>query len=55
MPHARLLPVTVLSGFLGAPDEDRPLVDPFPAWETYGVDDTCDHEAMQAHAHAAVS
>ncbi|MDQ0766078.1 hypothetical protein QFZ32_001272 [Streptomyces canus] len=44
-----------LAACLMAPDEDRPLVDPFPAWETYGVDDTCDHEAAAAHAHAAVS
>ncbi|MFF7559416.1 hypothetical protein ACFZB4_05485 [Streptomyces pseudovenezuelae] len=55
MPHDRLLPVTVPSGFLGAPDEDRPLVDPFPAWEAYGVGDTCAHEATRADAHAAVS
>jgi G3E family GTPase len=24
--------------------EDAPAVDPFPAWDTYGVDDTCEHE-----------
>jgi G3E family GTPase len=44
-----------LAACLMAPDEDRPLLDPFPAWETYGVEDTCDHEAAEAHAHAAVS
>jgi G3E family GTPase len=44
-----------LAACLMAPDEDRPLVDPFPAWETYGVEDICDHEAAEAHAHAAVS
>jgi G3E family GTPase len=44
-----------LAACLLAPDEDRPLMDPFPAWETHGVDDTCDHEATKAPAHAAVS
>jgi G3E family GTPase len=44
-----------LAACLMAPDEDRPLLDPFPVWETYGVEDTCDHEAAEAHAHAAVS
>ncbi|MFF7639712.1 GTP-binding protein [Streptomyces canus] len=44
-----------LAACLMAPGEERPFVDPFPAWETYGVDDTCDHEAAEAHAHAAVS
>ncbi|MFG2726069.1 GTP-binding protein [Streptomyces canus] len=44
-----------LAACLMAPDEGRPLVDPFPAWETYGVEDTCVHEAAEAHAHAAVS
>ncbi|MFF1722506.1 GTP-binding protein [Streptomyces sviceus] len=44
-----------LASCLLAPGEDRPLVDPFPAWQTYGVDDTCDHEPDGAHAHAAVS
>ena len=24
--------------------ETAPRVDPFPAWETYGIDDTCEHE-----------
>ncbi|TCR20119.1 GTP-binding protein [Streptomyces sp. BK205] len=40
-----------LADCLMAPDERHPRVDPFPAWETYGVDDTCDHEATEAHAH----
>ncbi|MEU1476666.1 GTP-binding protein [Streptomyces sp. NPDC005760] len=44
-----------LAACLLSPDEDRALVDPFPAWETYGVDDTCDHESAAPHAHAAVS
>lgn len=44
-----------LTACLLAPDENSPVVDPFPAWETYGVDDTCDHEPAEAHAHAAVS
>jgi G3E family GTPase len=44
-----------LSACLLRPDEHRPLADPFPRWETYGVDDTCDHEVSEAHAHAAVS
>ncbi|MFE1835030.1 GTP-binding protein [Streptomyces sviceus] len=44
-----------LASCLLAPGEVRPLVDPFPAWETYGVDDTCDHEPDGTHAHAAVS
>ncbi|MFJ6386410.1 GTP-binding protein [Streptomyces sp. NPDC091972] len=44
-----------LAGCLLAPGEERPLVDPFPAWDTHGVDDTCDHETVGSHAHAAVS
>ncbi|MFM9633372.1 MULTISPECIES: GTP-binding protein [Streptomyces] len=24
--------------------ENLPAYDPFPAWDTYGIDDTCDHE-----------
>jgi hypothetical protein len=33
-----------LTGCLMAPGERLPAVDPFPAWDTYGIDDTCDHE-----------
>ncbi|MEU0407630.1 GTP-binding protein [Streptomyces griseorubiginosus] len=44
-----------LTACLMAPDESHPLVDPFPAWETYGVDDTCDHEDADAHTHGAVA
>lgn len=44
-----------LTACLMSPDEHRPPSDPFPAWETYGVDDTCDHEGADAHAHAAVA
>lgn len=28
--------------------EDPPAADPFPAWDTYGIDDTCDHERLPA-------
>ena len=24
--------------------ESTPLIDPFPAWDTYGIDDACEHE-----------
>jgi hypothetical protein len=27
-----------------ADGEGAPTVDPFPAWETYGIDDACEHE-----------
>ncbi|TPQ16530.1 GTP-binding protein [Streptomyces sporangiiformans] len=33
-----------LAGCLMAESECLPLVDPFPAWDTYGVDDPCEHE-----------
>ncbi|MGW0561843.1 hypothetical protein ACWDZ4_14800 [Streptomyces sp. NPDC003016] len=38
------LPVTVLSGLGEAGGEDAPADDPFPAWDTYGIDDACAHE-----------
>jgi G3E family GTPase len=44
-----------LAACLVSPGEGRALPDPFPAWETYGVDDTCEHESADVHAHAAVS
>jgi hypothetical protein len=33
-----------LDGCLMGPGEGLPTDDPFPAWDTYGVDDACDHE-----------
>jgi G3E family GTPase len=33
-----------LTGCLMAAGEDLPPVDPFPAWDTYGIDDSCEHE-----------
>ncbi|MPY47648.1 GTP-binding protein [Streptomyces acidicola] len=33
-----------LTNCLLANGEILPPVDPFPAWDTYGIDDTCDHE-----------
>ncbi|MFF8970199.1 GTP-binding protein [Streptomyces sp. NPDC014995] len=33
-----------LTGCLMAPGEPLPADDPFPAWDTYGIDDACDHE-----------
>ncbi|KUO17486.1 GTP-binding protein [Streptomyces dysideae] len=39
-----------LADCLMAPGESLPPGDPFPAWDTYGIDDTCDHEhAVSAH------
>ncbi|MEU6372666.1 GTP-binding protein [Streptomyces sp. NPDC046909] len=39
-----------LTACLLAPGEDIPAVDPFPAWDTYGIDDACEHEhAVAAH------
>ncbi|NEA99132.1 GTP-binding protein [Streptomyces sp. SID13726] len=40
-----------LAACLLAAGEDGSVADPFPAWETFRVDDTCDHEPV----HAAVS
>ncbi|AJE42999.1 GTP-binding protein [Streptomyces nodosus] len=31
--------------------EELPPEDPFPAWDTYGFDDTCEHEHPEALAH----
>ncbi|MER6526245.1 GTP-binding protein [Streptomyces sp. NPDC001508] len=33
-----------LTDCLMADGESLPPVDPFPAWDTYGIDDTCEHE-----------
>jgi G3E family GTPase len=33
-----------LDGCLMAPGEPVPPADPFPAWDTYGIDETCEHE-----------
>ncbi|MGW2817909.1 GTP-binding protein [Streptomyces sp. NPDC001415] len=33
-----------LADCLMAGGESTPPVDPFPAWDTYGIDDTCEHE-----------
>lgn len=35
---------TALTGCLMASGEDVPADDPFPAWDTYGIDEACDHE-----------
>lgn len=32
--------------------ESFPRLDPFPAWDTYGIDDTCDHELPELAAGA---
>ncbi|MEU0968189.1 GTP-binding protein [Streptomyces sp. NPDC005917] len=41
--HAEAL-TAALTDCLMADRESLPPVDPFPAWETYGIDDTCEHE-----------
>ncbi|MGW0334869.1 GTP-binding protein [Streptomyces sp. NPDC003011] len=33
-----------LAGCLLAPGEPLPPADPFPAWDTYGIDEACEHE-----------
>ncbi|MFH8657974.1 GTP-binding protein [Streptomyces afghaniensis] len=35
---------SALTGCLMAPGEPLPADDPFPAWDTYGIDETCEHE-----------
>lgn len=43
-----------LAACLTADDEGFPAADPFPAWDTYGIDDACEHEQaapLQASAH----
>ncbi|MFF0223415.1 GTP-binding protein [Streptomyces sp. NPDC004629] len=41
--HAEALQAA-LTDCLLADGESLPTDDPFPAWDTYGIDDTCDHE-----------
>ncbi|KUM79180.1 GTP-binding protein [Streptomyces sp. ISL-22] len=42
-----------LTDCLTADGEDLPADDPFPAWDTYGIDDACDHEhAAELHVSA---
>ncbi|MDG4856659.1 GTP-binding protein [Streptomyces sp. T-3] len=38
-----------VAGCLMADGEDVPGEDPFPAWETYGIDDRCEHEREDRH------
>ncbi|MEV6507795.1 GTP-binding protein [Streptomyces sp. NPDC051642] len=35
---------TALTNCLMTDGESLPPLDPFPAWDTYGIDDTCEHE-----------
>ncbi|MFF3490559.1 GTP-binding protein [Streptomyces sp. NPDC002795] len=35
---------TALTACLMADTENPPTADPFPAWDTYGIDETCEHE-----------
>jgi len=44
---------SALAACLMAPGESVPDTDPFPAWDTYGIDDICEHEhAVSAQEHA---
>jgi G3E family GTPase len=44
---------SALAACLMDPEESAPDADPFPAWDTYGIEDTCEHEhAVSAHEHA---
>ncbi|MFJ8077601.1 GTP-binding protein [Streptomyces sp. NPDC096176] len=38
---------SALAACLLAEDESTPAIDPFPAWDTYGIDDACEHEHEQ--------
>lgn len=40
-----------LGDCLMADGEGLPPVDPFPAWDTYGIDDTCEHGGPEPVAH----
>ncbi|MGN9758263.1 GTP-binding protein [Streptomyces sp. SD31] len=43
--HLRAEPLrAALAECLMADGEGLPAADPFPAWDTYGIDDVCDHE-----------
>ncbi|MGW0600130.1 GTP-binding protein [Streptomyces sp. NPDC002776] len=48
--HAEVLR-SALTDCLMADGESLPTDDPFPAWDTYGIDDTCDHDHPE---HAAL-
>ncbi|MFE9021106.1 GTP-binding protein [Streptomyces sp. NPDC007808] len=43
---------SALTECLIAEDEGLPADDPFPAWDTYGIDDVCDHERNPADSQA---
>ncbi|MFD3843308.1 GTP-binding protein [Streptomyces sp. NPDC058642] len=44
---------SALAACLMDPEEGFPDTDPFPAWDTYGIEDTCEHEhAASAQEHA---
>ncbi|MFC4466621.1 GTP-binding protein [Streptomyces xiangluensis] len=43
---------TALAGCLMRDGESTPLIDPFPAWDTYGIDDACEHEPSEPVAGA---
>ncbi|MQY39614.1 hypothetical protein SRB17_76410 [Streptomyces sp. RB17] len=43
---------TALTDCLMTDGENPPLTDPFPTWDTYGSDDTCDHERPRLAAGA---
>ena len=50
--HAEALRAA-LADCLMADGEALPVDDPFPAWDTYGIDDVCDHEhAAELHVSA---
>lgn len=36
-----------LAGCLMADGEALPPGDPFPAWDTFGIDDACEHEHLE--------
>jgi len=38
-----------LADCLMRPGEHLPDVDPFPAWDTYGIDDMCEHGHQTRH------
>ncbi|PWI13875.1 GTP-binding protein [Streptomyces sp. Act143] len=40
-----------LTACLMAPGERLPAEDPFPAWDTYGLDEACDHEEHAVAVH----
>lgn len=44
---------SALAACLMDPQESVPGADPFPAWDTYGIEDTCEHEhAVSTQEHA---